>query len=523
MFAVSCTQSSRCSFQSCHLPDFAQAPITGLPPFRLSVWNEFWLSKDVSAIDLVDYCIQALHAVVMYRVWCRGARPCVVTVLLVLCANVFYRTLLLLESRGTLARHGLNISLPKIGLSFRKPLKAQVPLQFLVEERSYCARQQGLLAIALVPSTTGDFALRQETRQTWGSAQALGVPLGTVFLLGRHRDRHERDKIRQESRQYHDIVQGDYDDSQDSTKALNGMLWLAMNCATVPFTIHATDRALLDVFLLERFLWEVLEAPERQEMLFGKLSLYQRSQEKQELEGSWSLSELGHMVPEVTEPAVSTHGQYLEDGAWFGRTQAIARLLTVSGVMPLVTPSSLYLTGLLARAAGLVLSPASFNQWWRSDHRAHPRDVGSVIGWTTTLTEPSRVELWELVVRHHTNDTRTRDALSDVSHLPSKTEFLRRKEQMAKRPSKPNNFITNHIPNRISQPNNEQRSSSEVIAQQQQHVMGHGSEMKRSVPTDIEIQPDVYHKYGTNLENATRKNFSKDQKYKKHEWPKNRR
>ncbi|XP_018007223.1 beta-1,3-galactosyltransferase bre-5-like [Hyalella azteca] len=415
----------------------------------------------------------------MYRAWCRGRRPCVVTLLLVLSVNIFYRTLLLLESRGALARNGINLSLPKIGISFRRPLTARVPLRFLVEERSYCSRQPGLLAVAVVPSALDDFKRRQETRLTWGSAQTLGVPLGAVFVMGKHRDRDERDRIRQESRLYRDIVQGDYDDTQGSSKALNGLLWMAMNCATVPFTLHVTDKVLLDVFVLQRFLWEVLEAPEKQDMLFGKL--VDHVTQDPVTSYRWSLSDFGHMVPEVTEPPAVTHGRYLEEDAWFGRTQAVAKLLTVSGVVPLVSPSSLYLTGMLARAAGLSLSPSLFNEWWRSDKKANLQEIGAVMGWFNKELDPPRSELWKQIVLHHTNET-IDEAIRDVK---SKNEQLKRKELLAKSTIKSSkNFITNHIPNhfKVSKMNPDR---FKPVMSRQGHIIGHGSEMKRSASEGI--------------------------------------
>lgn len=335
----------------------------------------------------------------MYRPCCRGVRPCMWTVLVVLSLNVLYRALLLLEGQGTLARHGFNITIPKLGLSLRKPPTATVPMEFLVEERGYCTAQPDLLAVALIPSRAGNFALRQETRLTWGSAPSLGIPLGRVFLLGRHADREQRRLIRAESAKYHDIVQANYDDTDETSKTLNGVLWLAMNCARVPFTIYASDKILLDVFLLQSFLWEVLEVPEKQGMLFGKLTPYRPPEVDASL--GWSFKDLGHFVPEVTEPPIEVYPPYFQEGVWFGRTQSVAKLLGVSGGVPLVRPASLYVTGFLANAAGLHKSPDLFNAWWRSDRLVRTEEIGLVLGWLNETLVPPRSELWQLLKKHH--------------------------------------------------------------------------------------------------------------------------
>ena len=68
---------------------------------------------------------------------------------------------------------------------------ATIPLEFILEQSNYCSDRPGLLSVALIPSDVDDFALRQETRDTWGSASSLGMPMGRVFLLGRTSDKYE--------------------------------------------------------------------------------------------------------------------------------------------------------------------------------------------------------------------------------------------------------------------------------------------------------------------------------------------
>uniref|UniRef100_A0A2P2HWV3 Beta-1,3-galactosyltransferase bre-5-like n=2 Tax=Hirondellea gigas TaxID=1518452 RepID=A0A2P2HWV3_9CRUS len=369
----------------------------------------------------------------MYRVCCRGLRPCFWTIALLLTAQVVYRVLLVLEGQGTLARHGFNITIPKIQFGInRKASRATIPMDFFISEKSYCSDRAGMLAMALIPSKLEDFALRQETRQTWGSADTLGVPFGMVFLLGRPTNRKQREEIKDERREYGDIVQGDYDDQDQASKTLNGLYWLALNCAMVPFTIIASDKVLLDVFLLQSFLWEVLEVPEKQSMIFGKLMIYRPPSEKPS--SGWSLKGLVNFVPQVTEAPIENYTPYFEEGAWFGRTQTVAKLLGASGGVPLVSPTSMYFTGLLASAAGLYRSPEVFNAWWRTDTKVRFEEIGLVLGWLNKDLVPSRVRLWELLKKHH-----------EVSYDKLENQMVRREIKPIEKPASKKQPVTQSL------------------------------------------------------------------------------
>ena len=145
-------------------------------------------------------------------------------------------------------------------------------------------------------------------------------------------------------------------------------------------------------------------------MLFGMTNFYEPKDENGS-GTSWSLKDLRHMVPELSDGEVYSNQPYLEEGAWFGRTQAVAKLLGASGGVPLVSPATLYLTGLLASAAGLHKSPDLFNAWWRIDEKVKPEEIGVVLGWLNTTLEPPRAHVWKLLKAHHNNRSETEQAI----------------------------------------------------------------------------------------------------------------
>ena len=57
--------------------------------------------------------------------------------------------------------------------------------------------------------------------------------MGRVFLLGKPTSMEQKKKIKIESLQFGDIVQGNYDDDMAALKTLNGIFWLAKNCVMV--------------------------------------------------------------------------------------------------------------------------------------------------------------------------------------------------------------------------------------------------------------------------------------------------
>ena len=71
-----------------------------------------------------------------------------------------------------------------------QPPVATIPMNFLIDESDYCRNRPNLLAVSLVMSSLDDAHLRQETRQSWGSAHKHELPFGQVFVVGRSQNRY---------------------------------------------------------------------------------------------------------------------------------------------------------------------------------------------------------------------------------------------------------------------------------------------------------------------------------------------
>ncbi|KAG0715560.1 Beta-1,3-galactosyltransferase 5 [Chionoecetes opilio] len=80
--------------------------------------------------------------------------------------------------------------------------------------------------------------------------------MAVVFMVRQAKTEEEETILREESERYHDVVQGNYTDSYHmlSYKALSSLIWVTRHCSHVPWTMHADDDVLVDVFLLKKFL-----------------------------------------------------------------------------------------------------------------------------------------------------------------------------------------------------------------------------------------------------------------------------
>lgn len=185
----------------------------------------------------------------------------------------------------------------------------------------------------------------------------------------------------------------------------------------------------------------------------------------------------------------------------------MARLLTAAQQVPVVSPASLYVTGLLASAAHLQLSPPGLNGWWRSEGRPREEDIGTVVGWLHLDSETTRAELWELVTVYHMNRSQE-----------TKDQFYKSRESKSGNPIS----LDRRIPHKYVYDHPESPDFSEELMTK----LGRGNELKKSISSGRDSQ---YIARKLDKEHSTQRRYriikknlhSKDEKYKKHVWPKN--
>ncbi|XP_037779390.1 beta-1,3-galactosyltransferase 5-like [Penaeus monodon] len=287
----------------------------------------------------------------------------------------------------TVRNHSLDMRDEDIGLrtghskNLESPVK--VPDAFLIEEADFCRRRPRLQVIAYVHSAISRVQERQETRSTWANATAsgLGVDIAAVFMVGRAKDERERQIVQEESQRYHDIVQGDYVDHyrQLSLKALSSLAWVQHHCPQVPWTLHADDDVFIDVFLMKGILQDFRAETTEAFLCNSEWSRTQRS-------GRWAVSHDDFRNDE--------YPVFCSGAAWVLPTRHLSGLLRASQTAPFLWVDDVYITGILARHAGVT----HLGTGYKAKH-IQPSDVGDVMVWYNVKED--RKKWWRKLTRFY--------------------------------------------------------------------------------------------------------------------------
>ncbi|XP_071526943.1 beta-1,3-galactosyltransferase 1-like [Panulirus ornatus] len=265
---------------------------------------------------------------------------------------------------------------------------ADIPKRFLIEEADFCQKRPGLQVIAYVHSSIMRVKQRNETRATWANASAydmghMSVHVGAVFMVGRAKNDVERQIVQEESQRYHDIVQGDYGDHYRllSYKGLSAFYWINLHCPHVPWTLHADDDTHIDIFLYYKALQELNDKAKEQFVcshMYGPALRW----------GRWKVRR--------KEYPARDYPLYCSGGAWFLQTKLIPRLLKASKVVPFLWVDDAYITGLLAKEAGI--KHFAFQKYYGGP-KVKPELLGRQVAWFVKFA-PRRV-WWDMIVSHH--------------------------------------------------------------------------------------------------------------------------
>ncbi|XP_047476435.1 lactosylceramide 1,3-N-acetyl-beta-D-glucosaminyltransferase A-like [Penaeus chinensis] len=269
----------------------------------------------------------------------------------------------------------------------------KVPDAFLIEEADFCRRRPRLQVIAYVHSAISRVQERQETRSTWANATAsgLGVDIAAVFMVGRAKGERERQIVQEESQRYHDIIQvrmqhhdsrqGDYVDHyrQLSLKALSSLAWVQHHCPQVPWTLHADDDVFIDVFLMKGILQDFRAETTEAFLCNSEWSRTQRS-------GRWAVSHDDFRNDE--------YPVFCSGAAWVLPTRLLPRLLRASQTAPFLWVDDVYITGILARHAGVT----HLGTGYKAKH-IQPSDVGDVMVWYNVKDD--RRKWWKKLTRFY--------------------------------------------------------------------------------------------------------------------------
>ncbi|KAK7127024.1 hypothetical protein R3I94_018265 [Phoxinus phoxinus] len=124
--------------------------------------------------------------------------------------------------------------------------------KFIIDQPDVCEQQKPYL-VAIVPVTPGDADARNGIRKTWGKQKVFGDKVVLVlFLIGLHSGNDEemlQEKLRNESQQYKDLLQSNFQDSYRNLtiKTMVMMEWLSEKCQQASYVAKVDADVLLNM------------------------------------------------------------------------------------------------------------------------------------------------------------------------------------------------------------------------------------------------------------------------------------
>ena len=199
-----------------------------------------------------------------------------------------------------------------------------------------------LLAVIVVCSAVENSARRDAIRRSWGSPEHLRrLGLRVVYVLGRAEGRDG--DVLAEARQYRDVVQADFVDSYSnlSVKSLAALNWAAEYAACARFVVKTDDDTFINAHLLSRD----LSGTGHRRFVMGHVIA--RAHPVRTPGAKW-------FTP-TSLYAFDTYPTYASGAAYVISGDGIRPLLRAAAGSRLFWIEDVYVTGMLARGAGLQL------------------------------------------------------------------------------------------------------------------------------------------------------------------------
>jgi len=199
-----------------------------------------------------------------------------------------------------------------------------------------------LLAVIVVCSAVENGARRHAIRQSWGSAEHVSrLGLRVVYVLGRA-EGHDGDVL-VEGRRHSDIVQADFVDSYSnlSVKSLAALDWADQHAGCARFVVKTDDDSFINTHLLSRD----LAGTAHRRFVMGHVIA--RAQPVRTPGAKW-------FTP-ISLYSADVYPTYASGAAYVISGDAIRPLLRAAASSRLFWIEDVYVTGMLARMAGLQL------------------------------------------------------------------------------------------------------------------------------------------------------------------------
>ncbi|KAK3577288.1 hypothetical protein CHS0354_008380 [Potamilus streckersoni] len=122
---------------------------------------------------------------------------------------------------------------------------------YMLNNKNLCHVKGELTILIMVHTAVSHFHRRQVLRETWANKELFkDINMRILFLLGRPKNESIQVLLVNESKQYQDLVQGDFiDDYHNLThKGVLGFRWITENCRNAKFILKIDDDVYVNIF-----------------------------------------------------------------------------------------------------------------------------------------------------------------------------------------------------------------------------------------------------------------------------------
>ncbi|KAK3604048.1 hypothetical protein CHS0354_004732 [Potamilus streckersoni] len=137
---------------------------------------------------------------------------------------------------------------------------------YIINNPNICRDVKNLTFLIMVHTAVPHFIQRQELRETWANPRLLKSHSSRIlFLVGRTENETVQRSLETESKQFQDIVQGDFiDDYHNLThKGVLGYRWITEYCQNAKFILKIDDDVFVNIFRVIHTLLPIFKKGER--------------------------------------------------------------------------------------------------------------------------------------------------------------------------------------------------------------------------------------------------------------------
>ncbi|KAK8733974.1 hypothetical protein OTU49_006275 [Cherax quadricarinatus] len=250
----------------------------------------------------------------------------------------------LLPANFTYRFNKLNETISLPGPTVHSILEEVEWIEDLSQEDEPVCNNSDPFILAVVPSALHHFTERNRIRDTWANPSLYPFTrIRALFVLGATDNFILQDQIFQEMDINHDIIQNTFFDTYRNLtyKSISWLSWVRDFCPDTPFIVKVDDDLVVNPFHLVAYLQEEIHKDSAPAKIHGRF--WKRA--KPHRNGKWAVTE--EEYPEEIFPPFVLGPAYI-----LGRN-AVDRLLAYISHTPFLWLEDVYITGLVAHAAGI--------------------------------------------------------------------------------------------------------------------------------------------------------------------------